>query len=153
MSLTFKQFSEAYDRYHAGEDVSDIDQTIVEGFFASDESRVKALHDKAQKGDRNAANQLTTLLKQLADKKKIKGNIEMLARSFDDIKKRYASADQAQAEREKAKAADKNQQWNSARASREAEDRGSSRAYDREAGSVKRNQAPRWDKETKSWVV
>jgi hypothetical protein len=39
-----------------------------------------------------------------------------------------------------------------AKAHAEVADRGSSRAYDKEQGSIKKNSAPRWDDRLKKWV-
>lgn len=123
MSLTFKQ-------YHAFLEapLDEADQLNEIWPFKNKEEKAKAEREKlvlmAKKGDLKAK-------MKLADVEKAE---------------QLAAAQKAKTEKEK------NERFATAKAHAEVADRGSSRAYDKETGSARRNQAPRWSRELNKWV-
>jgi hypothetical protein len=123
MSLTFKQ-------YHAFLEapLDEADQINEIWPFKNAEEKAKAEREKlvllAKKGDLKAKMKLA------------------------DIEKAEALAAAKKAATEK----EKNERFATAKAHAEVADRGSSRAYDKEAGSADRKKAPYWDRQQNRWV-
>jgi hypothetical protein len=144
MRVSFKEFSTAYDRIQSGADTSDLDPDLVEGISSLHEDQATELLNRARNGDKVAAQKLDALLADLKKRDRLKGSIELTAKAFQAMKDKVAGRENA--EKEKTDSA-----WKNAQSHVEAGERGSSRAYDMETGSVKRKMAPKWNAVTKKW--
>lgn len=106
------------------------------GVFASNERRkhaeVQRLEKLAKMGNVHAKNRLQQLEKSKPSTDRNNGRAEK-----DDADERSPDAV-------------KDQKWKQAKSEVEAAERGSSRAYDRETGSI-RPRPPRWNRETRQW--
>lgn len=95
---------------------------------------------KNQKEKEKAERQKLELLVKRGDLK-AKAKLDALEKT-----ERIASATKKNIEKEK------DQRFATAKAHIEARDRGSSRAYDNETGSLSRNQTPHWSHEHNKWI-
>lgn len=125
MSLTFKQYNAFLEMPL---DASEEQLSEVFGLFKNAEERKKAEMQKLQL---------------LADRGNESAKMKLRKLQFDADKEASAHG---------ASEKDKNDRFASAKAHAEVADRGSSRAYDKETGSVSKNAAPRWDHAQNRWV-
>lgn len=139
MKLSFKQFSEAFDAAERGEDPS---AAIMEGpFWDAVKKKVADIKSSARLSDDE--------MHKLA-KASVGGNAEARRHlmAYADAAKKAKKLTPSQ---EKILAAHhtqldaKDKKWREAQARTEVDSRGSSRAYDREAGSIKREPKKRDD--------
>lgn len=142
--LTFRQFSEAFDAAVTG---AERPAFVTEGPIWDkikaaagaktnrelQPAELEKLHALSVKGNLAARKDLDAYLKAKEKEGALTGRLARIAAAH------------------KAHADNMEKNFQMARAGAEADDRGSSRAYDRETGTVKKREV-RWDPETKRWV-